>query len=233
MHPRPLLDPQAVGKLDLFAELPSSALGEVLESAHIRELTKDTTIFSQGDLAGHCYVVVSGRIRISQSAEDGAQLLVRFVGAGEMFGTAALFAGGTYPAEAVAITDSVILSWSEATVLRLVERYPRIALNIIAVIGARLRDMQDRLREVATQRVHQRIARVLLRLHAQAVQSGAHELAIPLTRQDVAQMCGTTLHTASRVLTEWEKKGLLVTHRQHVTLSQVAEIRRIGYDPDS
>jgi CRP/FNR family transcriptional regulator, nitrogen oxide reductase regulator len=74
--------------------------------------------------------------------------------------------------------------------------------------------------------------RILLRLHAQAAQSDAQALALPLTRQDVAQMCGTTLHTASRVLTEWQKKGLLVTTRQHVTLRGIAEIQRIADDPD-
>lgn len=232
MHQSSLLDSLEVDKLELFSGLPAAAFNEVLECAQILELTKDTTVFNQGDIAGNCYVVLTGRIRISQSAEDGTQLLVRFVGAGEMFGTVALFAGGAYPAEAVATIDSAILGWSKTTVLQLLERYPRIALNIISVIGGRLRDMQERLREVATQRVHQRIARTLLRLHAQAAQSGTQELALPLTRQDVAQMCGTTLHTASRVLTEWEKKGLLVTNRQHVTLRRIGEIQRIADDPD-
>jgi CRP-like cAMP-binding protein len=226
-HGQPL-DPQALANVELFAGLPPAALAEMLRHARVLELPKDTIVFSQGMKADYGHVLLAGRVRIRQSDEEGAELLVRFIGAGETFGTVALFTGGTYPAEAATVVDSVVASWPESVLTSFMERHPRLALNIVKIIGARLREVQERLREVATQRAHQRIARVLLRLHAQ--DQGASPSGYPLSRQDVAAMCGTTLHTASRVLTEWEKRGLLSTHRQHVTLHRLEEIQRIADD---
>ncbi|MBS0581086.1 MAG: Crp/Fnr family transcriptional regulator [Proteobacteria bacterium] len=231
-HDLPASGTQVLRGLELFSGLPEVALAEILADAQIYELDKDTVVFRQGECAEHCYALITGRVRISQSDEEGEQLLVRFISAGEMFGTVALFTGGNYPAEGTTTLKSVIARWPEASLLRLIERHPRIALNILKVTGARLREMQERLREVATQRAHRRIARVLLRLHAQAGQStGSGEISFPLTRQDIAAMCGTTLHTASRVLTDWEKRGLLTTHRSHVVLRRLKDIQSIADEP--
>jgi CRP-like cAMP-binding protein len=232
MHQAPPCDPDALRGMELFVGLTDAALVETLANARVREVAKDTVIFRQDDAAAYCYAVLRGRVRISQSDEDGAQLLVRFIGPGEMFGTVALFTGGTYPAEAVTTLDSVVASWREESLLQLIDSHPGIALNIVKIIGARLRELQERLREVATQRAHRRIARMLLRLHGQTQAAAGGDAAFPLSRQDIAEMCGTTLHTASRVLTEWEKKGLLSTNRRQVTLRRVEDIRRIADDAE-
>lgn len=221
--------------MEIFLDLPPAALAEVAASARVRHLEKDTTIFVQGDPAERCYALVEGRVRITQSGYDGAQLVVRFIGPGEMFGTVALFTDRQYPAEAVTVVESVEISWTEAALLDLIGRYPQIAVNIIRIVGARIREVQERLRELATQRVERRIAHVLLRLAAQAGHTADNRTTIefPLTRRDVAQMCGTTLHTASRVLTGWEKAGLIATSRQRVTIRKLAAIQRIAEDPSS
>jgi CRP/FNR family transcriptional regulator, nitrogen oxide reductase regulator len=228
--------PLTAGSLDgteLFLGLAPAALAEVMARARVRRLAKETTIFLQGAPADGCHVLLEGRVRIAQSDEDGAQLVVRFIGPGEMFGTMALFTDREYPAEAVAVVDSLEISWPEPALLELIGRYPQIALNIVRIVGARLREVQERLRELATQRVERRIAHVLLRLADQAgARTGAGtKIDFPLTRKDVAEMCGTTLHTVSRVLTAWEKAGLIVTNQQRVTIHAPAEIQRIADDP--
>ena len=89
--------------MELFLGLPLSALAEAMVYARVRHLAKDTIVFVQGEAAERCHALISGRVRITQSDENGAQLVVRFIGAGEMFGTVALFTDSEYPAEAVAV----------------------------------------------------------------------------------------------------------------------------------
>ncbi len=216
--------------LELFASLTAEALADVAARGRVQHLAAGTTLFVQGAAAARCHAVLSGRVRIAQSGEEGDQLIVRFVGPGEMFGTVALFTDGRYPAAAVAVIDTTEMSWTEPDLLALIHRYPQVALNLVQTVGARLREIQERLQEVATQRVERRIAHALLRLASRASSAGEEhlEIAFPLTRQDVADMCGATLYTASRVLKAWERAGYIVTRRQRLNILDLDAIRRIA-----
>jgi len=226
------IDPQALAALELFKDLSPAALGDVAGSALMRLLAKDTRIFNQGDPGVRVHALIDGSVRISQSGSDGGQIVMRFIGPGEMFGTVALFTDGRYPADAVTLAEALEVSWSEAELFALIRLHPQIAINVIRVIGKRLQVVQDRLREVSTQRVERRIAHALLRLARQAGHSTIDGMAIefPLRRRDVADISGTTLHTASRILTAWEKAGLLVSHDRRLTVRQPSEILRIAED---
>jgi CRP/FNR family transcriptional regulator, nitrogen oxide reductase regulator len=224
--------PPALAEMELFLGLSAEALADVAACARARHIGKDTVVFSQGAEAAACHALLDGRVRVTQSDEAGAALLVRFIGPGEMFGTVALFTDRQYPAEAVTVLDSIEVCWSEAALLGLIGRHPLIALNMVRIIGARLREVQERLREVAFQRVERRIAHALLRLAAHTGQPAEEPttIAFPLTRRNVADMCGATLHTASRVLTAWEKAGLIATRRQRVTIRDLAGIQQVAED---
>ena len=112
----------------------------------------------------------------------------------------------------------------------LLHRHPQIALNLVKIVGARLREAQERLRELATQRVEQRIAHALLRLANCDTPAAGTPGAIdyPLTRQDIAKMCGATPHTASRAVRGWERAGYVTSDRKAVRIPDVAQIRRIA-----
>ena len=186
------------------------------------------TIFVQGAPAERAHILLEGRVRILQTDEDGAQVVMRFVGRGQTFGTMGLFTDHLYPAHAIAVTNGTEISWSEANLLDLMARHPQIGLNLVHVIGARLRETEDRLHELATQRVERRIAHTLLRLAAQAGKAGHNgtEIDFPLSRKDLAEMCGATLHTVSRTLTAWEKQGAVRTSQQRITIPDIAEIQK-------
>lgn len=230
MHASDTPPPAVLAGMELFQGLSPTALAEVRSRAQIRHLAKDTVVFAQNAATAHCHALVDGRVRITQLDGNGAPLVVRFIGPGEMFGAVALFTDGRYPAEAATVVESIEIRWTEADLRDLIERHPRIALNIIRILGGRIREVQERLREVATQRVECRIANALLRLADRAGQStgGGMTIAFPLTRRDLADMCGATLHTVSRVLTGWEKADLLVTKRQRITIRQPDAILRIA-----
>lgn len=218
--------------MELFQGLPRSALETIAAAARLRRLPKDLRIFSQGDDSVRAHAVIEGAVRIAQSGSDGAQIIIRFIEPGEMFGTVALFTDGRYPADAITLAETLEASWSEAELLDLIHKHPQIGINVIRTIGKRLQEVQERVRELATQRAERRVAHALLRLARQAGRSTIDGTAIelPLRRKDVADIAGTTLHTASRILTSWEKAGLLATDNQRLTIRRPSEISRIAED---
>lgn len=222
-----------LSRLGLFAGVSSDGLAEVRDQARIDRFDKDALIFEQGAEARRAYALAQGSIRIVQTGSDGGQAIIRFISPGELFGTVPLFTHRRFPADAIAAEPSAVLSWSEADIFALIERYPRIGVNIIRIIGTRLAELQDRVRELATQRAEQRIAHTLLRLATQAGHDVQGELAIdiPLRRKDLAEISGTTLHTASRILSAWERAGLLTSHEQRLTLRDLPAIARLADEP--
>jgi CRP/FNR family transcriptional regulator, nitrogen oxide reductase regulator len=229
------ISPQALSCVDLFVGLPPAALEEVAATARVRRLARGTRIFDQGTPAERAHALIDGSVGIFQSGSDGAQVIVRFIGPGETFGTIALFTDRRYPAEARALTDALVVSWSEEELLCLMSRFAGIAMNVIRIIGQRLQEVQERVRELSTQRVEQRIAHAMLRLVRQAGHDTVDGTAIafPLRRKDLAQISGTTLYTVSRILTAWEKAGLLVSDHRRLTIRSLAKILRIARDPSS
>ncbi len=218
--------------LDLFAGLADEELDDVLRHGHTRRLAKDTRVFSQGDPAATCHVLIDGRIKLSQSTSEGGQVVLRFIGPGEMYGTVAALMGIPMPADATAVVDSVEIYWSLAAMKDLITRHPQVALNSSAITGGRLIDLQTRVRELASERVERRIAHALLRLvrHAGRRVSEGVEIDFPITRQDLASMTGSTLHTVSRTLSGWEERGIIEGSRRHIVVKSPHRLVAIAED---
>ncbi len=129
----------------------------------------------------------------------------------------------------MAVVDATILSWPSARWPDLAERYPALAENALRTVGSRLQDAHARVLELTSEEVERRIARTLLRLAQQAgrnVEQGI-EIGIPLRRQDVAQLTGTTLHSVSRVLSRWEQTGLVETDHQRIVLRDLGALSAV------
>lgn len=221
---------ERIGMLELFRALPEDALAHVRGAMRAERVAKDAVIFEQGQSVDRAYATGTGSIRIVQTGSDGGQAIVRFIGPGEMFGTLPLFTDHLFPADAVAAEASTILTWSEADILILMNRYPGISLNVIRVLGGRMAQLQERVRELTTQRAEQRIAHAILRLAEQAGRDGARgtTIEIPLRRKDLAEFAGTTLHTASRTVSAWEKAGLLANQGQRLIVHDLTAIRLLA-----
>lgn len=226
------LDPATLERVPLFRGLAREALEDIAAAARSRHVAKGKTIFQQGEAAGAFFVVVHGEVKVTQTTRDGQQVVMHYVGAGEFMGCAALMGCDTYPGTATAVVDSVLLCWDAAATLRLAAHHGQIAMNAIKTMGERLREVHARLRELSTERVEQRVARALIRLARQlGVESGSGvEIRFPLTRQDIAEMTGTTLHTASRIMSAWEEQGLLAGDRHKITILEPHRLVLIAED---
>lgn len=224
------VDAKALADIALFAALPPAVLDEAAAMARARPLPRGLRVFDQGETAGRAHALLSGCVRITQAGSDGEEILVRFIGPGEIFGCVPVLTDGLYPADATAIVDAIELNWDPSDLLALMQRHSQVAITMVAIVGRRLGEAQERLRELATQSADRRVARTLLRLLDQAGRRGGEgiRIAFPLRRKDVADIAGTTLHTASRILAEWERRGLLVSRNRHLIIASPEDLRRIA-----
>ena len=210
-------------RVPLFQGLSPADLATVAREAHERPLQKGEALFQQGEEAVHNYVMGWGRLRLDQTTPDGQNLVLRYMGPGDLVGTVAVLRGMPFPATPIAVEDCMLLAWSALRTADLLTRYPAIALNAINVIGGRLEEMQERLREAATQRVERRIASTLLRMARQSGRrvAGGVEIPFVVSRNDLAEMTATTLHTVSRTLAAWEQQGILSGKRAaHLVIAE-------------
>lgn len=224
----------------LFQGLDRSHIEEVVNDARQRQAEHGRYFFHQGDQATAFYVLIQGRVRIAQLTPEGQQVTLRIASPGEMFGGIAALGEPTYPASAQALETSAALVWDGDTMFRLMEQHPRIALNTLHLLVGRYQELQDRYRELATERVERRVARALLRLARQTGRKveGGVLIDFPLSREDLAELAGTTLYTASRILSGWERQGLVEAGRQRVLvriphgLVAIAEDLAPSHSPD-
>lgn len=211
---------EALRQVELFRDLSPADLVSILEAASYRRVERGSFFFQQGDATVLLYVLLSGQARLVQITPEGQQVILRVIRAGDMFGGVAALGMGEYPASAEATDDCQALAWDGATMNQLLERIPRLAINALRLLAQRIQELQDRLREMATERVERRVARTLLRLVRQAgckVDEGIL-IDLPLSRQDLAEMAGTTLYTVSRILSQWEQQGLVEGGRARVLI---------------
>ncbi len=234
MEHLPKRDIQAALKADvpIFKGLSDDGFELALELARRDTRRKGETLFRQGDPAESFHLILAGRIKVSQTAPDGRQVIIRYLGPREIAGCVAVCGGVPYPATATAIEDTWLLSWSRPRIAELAARYPEIAMKAMRIMGGRMVELQTRLKEMQTERVDRRIAHALGRLVLQAGRRTPEgiEIDFPLTRQDLAEMTGTTLHTVSRTLSEWEAAGIVASRRQKVTIVQPHALAAIAED---
>ena len=216
----PALDRSLVTGMPIFAGLGPEQLDEVLAPAKSVRFQKGATVFEQDREADSFFVLLHGNLQVVKLTPAGQQVVIRYVVPGEMFGIAVQMGRATYPATATAVVDSVSLVWPSTAWPGLVSNFPSLAASTLQTIGSRLNDAHVRVVEMSTEEVERRIAHALLRLVKQAgkkVERGL-EIDFPITRQDVAEMTGTTLHTVSRILSAWEDQGLVEGGRQRIVV---------------
>lgn len=224
------IDRSLVRALPLFANMADSELDRLLARAVMRRVQPGETVFEQGQKATQFFLLLHGRLKVTQVTSEGQQIIVRVVHPGDLFGFAQALQRDDYPGTPIAATDSVVMCWPNEIWGSFVEQNPHLAVNAMRTIGQRLQEAHTRIREMATEEVERRVAHAVLRLMDKAGRRDADGVHIdfPLTRQDVAEMTGTTLHTVSRIFSAWEGQGIVKGGRQKLLVKDRARLAALA-----
>ncbi|MFC2072953.1 Crp/Fnr family transcriptional regulator [Chloroflexota bacterium] len=216
---------QILGRSSIFSGLNDDELGELSNLAIERSFMPNEFIFWDGDAPEWFYIVAEGKVKVLKHSSLGREFVIAFFDPGEMFGEIAVFENKSYPASAQAVTETKVVGLEREKILSFLAHRPQVALRIINVLGGRLRDAQGRLRDLAGERVEQRLASVLLML------SSKLGLTIPFTRQDIADMTGTTTETAIRVMSHLKDRGIVRSVRGKVIILDKEKLRLLSEGP--
>ncbi len=224
------LDRSLIAGAPTFAGLDAEALDDIVAQAAPLRLPKGEAVFRQGETADRFFLLLHGRLRVTRLNAQGQQMVVRFIAPGDLFGVAMAIGAENYPGAATAAVDSLALVWPNSVWSALLARHPALAINTMQALGARLQDSQKRILDLSTQQVEQRIAGAVLQLAQQAGRETDRGLLIdfPLSRRDLAEMTGATLHTVSRTLSAWEERGLVDVGRQRVAVCDMAGLQALA-----
>ena len=212
-------------KSPIFSSLNDDELGELADLSIERSFMPNESIFWDGDAPEWFYIVAEGKVKVLKHSSLGKDFVIAFFGPGEMFGEVAVFENKPYPTSAQAVAETIVLGIKGVDFLSFLSSRPQTTLRIISVLGGRLRDAQGRLRDLAGERVEQRLAGVLLMLSAKLGPT------LPFTRQEIAEMVGTTTETAIRVMSHLKDRGIIHTVRGEVIILNDEKLRLLSEGP--
>lgn len=197
--------------IELFKNLTTEELKELEPYLVTETYKKKETIFSEGEPPEWFFIVSSGKVKITKLSHEGKEIILEVISPTDIFGGVAVIRGFPYPANAVAMEDSVVLKISRKNLMRLVDRFPNLMYCMALQLGDRMKSSYDSLKNIALERVEARIAALLLKLAGKVGVETKEGLLIDmrLTKQDVADMVGTTVETSIRTFSKFKKQGLV------------------------
>lgn len=220
--------------LPLFADLSDADLDGLAGQTRADRFDRETVIFYQGDACDRVWLLRQGRVKIVYHETDGREVILEMITPGEVFGGAVLFLP-QHPATAKAMEDSETISFSSESYARFLSTHPQATLKIIRLLGTRLHSMMS-LQVLAGERVERRMAHILLKLANRVgrAEPGGILITIPLSRQDLADMAGTTLETAIRTMSRFRTQGIIETRRGgYLMITDADKLRQQAQPPQT
>ena len=216
---------QVLGQSFIFSSLNDDELAELASLAIERSFVPDEFIFWDGDAPDWFYIVAEGKVKVVKHSSLGKEFIIAFFGPGEMFGEVAVFENKPYPASAQVVAETKVLGIKRENFLSFLGSRPQVALRIISVLGGRLRDAQGRLRDLAGERVEQRLAGTLVMLSSKLGPT------LPFTRQEIADMAGTTTETAIRIMSHLKDRGIIRSLRGKIIILDETKLKLLSEGP--
>jgi len=208
----------------IFRRLAPDDRERLATVATTRDYDKGAFIFSEGDSSEMFFTVVAGRVKVFKTARRGSDVILELFGPGDPVGAVAVYEAKPYPASAVALEPTTCLLVPRHSFFTLLETRPTLVRGLLVGLTHRLVELTNRLAELSGGRVEARLARFFLKLAADIGQKRAEGIfvALVLSRQEIADMIGTTIETAIRIMSRWgkdnivrtEKDGFLVVNRE-------------------
>ena len=232
MQSSPVVPLDEIKQIPLFQGVTQHDISRLVQAAHRKRLQAGEFFFLQDDFAERMYVLLQGRVKLTQVGPDGQQALIKVVTPVNLFALVAMTTAESYLVTAQAAEDSQAIYWTRQELMDFVLQVPQMALNAMRIMAEQLQEIQERFRQVTTERVERRLAHTLIRLAAQSGKRVDEGILIDLTltRQDLAEMSGTTLYTASRMLSRWEEQELVIADRERVIIRNPHGLAKIVQD---
>lgn len=221
-----------IAQCTLFSGLAEFERKVVGQTGNLVHISNKDFFYHQGTNAAKIYLLLDGRVKLTKVTADGHQVLARFLNPGKCFGLVSVQKKVDYTFSAQAVGSCSAWAWDKATLQSLLLRFPGVTLNALLMVMEQCLEWQRRYEEIVTECVEQRVAQAIVRL-AQQVGRRIKEgvlIDLPLSRQDLGEMTGTTLYTVSRILNRWEHAGVVKLGRERVVIRQLHELVTIAED---
>ena len=223
--------PRAGARPQLFSDLSTVDYAQASAAAHVKEFAPSDVICHEGDPVQQISLLTAGLVKVTKVGINGVEVILRFGVPGDVLGAVDLFSTGKHCSTMRAFGSCRALVWEAPFFKGLVARFPALHQSMVRLLGKDLIELQNRFREVATERVESRVASQLLRLLEKIGRPVNGAVEIGLSREELAQMTGTTLYSVSRLLSAWETRGIVAPRRKAVTVFDVSSLRQISREP--
>ena len=207
---------EVLRRTTIFRRLPAGDRQRLAAVTGTRAFEKGDYLFHEGDAADFLFTLVSGRVKVTKSTARGTDVILEIFGPGDPVGAVAVYEARPYPASAIALEPTTCLAIPRQAFFSLLESYPSMVRGLLTGLTHRLVELTNRLAEFSTGRIDARLAQFFLKLAdnvGQATSAGTF-IPLPLSRQELADMIGTTIETAIRIMSRWGKEGLVVTEKE-------------------
>jgi CRP/FNR family transcriptional regulator, nitrogen oxide reductase regulator len=213
-----------------FATLPETALRRAAAASRVRRVERGEFIFLEGQTVDALSILVEGRVKVVRETDDGQEVILRQIVPGDVFGMLGSWNEPLNRASAMAQTDATLIQLPQPEFFSLLESHPSFTLAILHEFRRRLQDAEARISDLQTKQAACRVAAALLRVVSKMgfERSSGSEITVRLSRQDVAELSGTNLCTASRLLSDWDHRGIVVAGREQVRIRQPGVLAAIA-----
>jgi CRP-like cAMP-binding protein len=206
---------EALRRSALFRRVTADDRQQLAAVASVRQFDKGETLFAEGDASDVLYTVISGRVKVFKTTARGTDVILELFGPGDPVGAVAVYESRPYPASAVALEPTTCLVLPRQAFFTLLETRPSLVRGLLVGLTHRLVELTNRLTELSGGRIETRMARFFLKL---ADDMGRKRpdgtfIALTLSRQELADMIGTTIETSIRIMSRWGKDDVVRTEK--------------------
>jgi CRP/FNR family transcriptional regulator len=219
--------PEVLKKIPFFADLADDELSMIAAVMAEKIFVKNALIFLEGDPGEGLFIIKQGRVKISKCSVDGREQILHLLKEGEVFAEVVLFDQGVYPATAEAVEETRVWLLRNEDMERLLQHQPKLAVKLLRLMSRRLRQAQLLIRDLALHDTCGRLAGLLLRFARREGEKTGKGIVLDLdlTRQELASMIGTSRETVARILSRFQKEGLLELDKQKIIIRDEQKLR--------
>ncbi|MGE3277728.1 MAG: Crp/Fnr family transcriptional regulator [Vicinamibacterales bacterium] len=219
-----------LARIPFFRRVRPAERSHVAAATRLRTYDKGEVIFSEGDPADAFIAIVDGRVKIFKSTASGKEVILEIFGGGDPLGAVAVYEKMAFPATAVALEPTRCLAVPQAEFFRLLEQHPPLVHALLSGLTLRLAELTRRLADLSGSRVEARFARLFLKLAEQMGRDerGGRFVPMSLSRQELADLTGTTIETAIRIMSRWNKDGVVLTEKDGFVVCDVGGLEGVA-----